>query len=505
MPRSTQTTLVEEALEGLDDNVTDIAALNNEQPDLSQRLAERGLLPMFGFPTQSRYLFTQRPRSSDPWPPVGAIDRDLRIAISEFAPGNEVVIDKFVYRSVGVVGFQPMGTRTPKGLEEPLGRTMRVGLCDVCKNIDEKPQPQCQTCGAIDGYREVDLVFPIGFRAEWAREKRRYESTLDRLSRASVPRVTVDVSRMHQHETGGLIVRGGDTVIYNVNDNHGRGFTFKQGRNGDGFGWLEVEHASDLWLDPNSIEREVALGAALTTDVLIAHAVAPQTPQFSHCLPDKNRAAELVATARRAAWTSLAFALRTAAAAKLDVEPPELETGIRFIRDTGSNLLYPEIFLADAIENGAGYVSFLAKRAEFDDLLNLVEALVDRWDAEHECDTSCYACLRDYANSSYHPLLDWRLAADALDVLRYGAPRIDRWAATREHAVEAAVQAFAPYWTCSDPAATVPVIETHGQRKIEVVHPLVNRDSELIDPNTSPLIADVFNLNRRPGEIYLAV
>ena len=45
---------------------------------------------------------------------------------------------------------------------------------------------------------------------------------------------------MHQHETGGLLVRGGDTVIYNVNDNHGRGFTFKQGRNGDGFGWLEV-------------------------------------------------------------------------------------------------------------------------------------------------------------------------------------------------------------------------------------------------------------------------
>jgi Lhr-like helicase len=497
--------IVDEALNGLDSDVSDLAALKNEQPDLSQRLAEHGLLPMFGFPTQSRYLFTQRPQSSDPWPPVGAIDRDLRIAISEFAPGNEVVIDKFVYRAVGVVGFQPMGTRQPKGLEEPLGRTMRVGLCDVCKNIDEKPHPRCNTCGAIDGYREVDLAFPIGFRAEWAREKRRYESAVDRLSRASVPRVTVDASRMNQHESGGLIVRGGGTTIYNVNDNHGRCFTFKQGRNGEGFGWLETSHASDLWLDPNSAEREVALGAALTTDVLIAHAVAPQTSAFSHCLPDKSRAAELVATARRAAWTSLAFAFRTAAAAKLDVEPPELETGIRFIRDTNSNLLYPEIFLADAIENGAGYVSFLARPTEFDDLLNRVEALVDRWDAEHECDTSCYACLRDYANSSYHPLLDWRLGADALDVLRYGAPRTDRWSATRVHAVEAAVQAFAPYWKCADVDVAVPVIETHGSRVIEVLHPLANRDAELVDPNALTMIADVFNLNRRPGEIYLAV
>jgi len=184
--------LVDTALDGLDEQVTRIAGLRNEQPDLSQRLAERGLLPMFGFPTQSRYLFTELPKASDPWPPVGAIDRDLRIAISEFAPGNEVVIDKFVYRSVGVVGFQPQGTRRPKGLEEPLGRTMRVGLCDVCKNIDEKPRDQCGTCGEASDYREVDLAFPIGFRAEWARERRRYESAVDRLSRASVPRVTVD-------------------------------------------------------------------------------------------------------------------------------------------------------------------------------------------------------------------------------------------------------------------------------------------------------------------------
>src|SRR5207237_9732517 len=100
--RTDANTLVQTALDGIEQKISEIAALKNEQADLSQRLAERGLLPMFGFPTQSRYLFTQRPQSSDPWPPIGAIDRDLRIAISEFAPGNEVVIDKFVYRSVGV-------------------------------------------------------------------------------------------------------------------------------------------------------------------------------------------------------------------------------------------------------------------------------------------------------------------------------------------------------------------------------------------------------------------
>jgi hypothetical protein len=39
---------------------------------------------------------------------------------------------------------------------------------------------------------------------------------------------------------------------------------------------------------------------------------------------------------------------------QLDVEVPEFEAGMRFIRDMKSNLLYLEIFLADALENGAG-------------------------------------------------------------------------------------------------------------------------------------------------------
>src|SRR5207249_2368393 len=90
-------------------------------PDLSQRLAERGLLPMFGFPTQVRHLYTRLPRSSQPWPPEGAIDRDLRMAVSEFAPGNEIVLDKFVYRSIGAVGFRPTAAGPPDVLPDPLG------------------------------------------------------------------------------------------------------------------------------------------------------------------------------------------------------------------------------------------------------------------------------------------------------------------------------------------------------------------------------------------------
>jgi len=74
-------------------------------------------------------------------------------------------------------------------------------------------------------------------------------------------------------------------------------------------------------------------------------------------------------------------------------------------------------------------------------------------------------------------LLAWRLAADVLEILRYGNVRRDRWADTRRAAVEAAVEAFS--WKCKDAAAPPPVLEeTHG-RPVEVIHRLANRDDDI--------------------------
>ncbi|MFQ5472171.1 MAG: hypothetical protein ACE5FA_04705 [Dehalococcoidia bacterium] len=63
---------------------------------LSQRLASWGILPMFGFPTQNRFLFHKRPQR---WPPeYGIIDRQLDIAISQFAPGSQTIKDDRLLR-----------------------------------------------------------------------------------------------------------------------------------------------------------------------------------------------------------------------------------------------------------------------------------------------------------------------------------------------------------------------------------------------------------------------
>ncbi|HZU17016.1 MAG TPA: DEAD/DEAH box helicase [Candidatus Dormibacteraeota bacterium] len=478
--------------------IIDRVAQGGGPPDLSQRLAERGHLPMFGFPSQVRYLFTCEPRSSYPWPPRGAVDRDLRIAVSEFAPGNEVVVDKRVHRVAGCVAYRPLSLGRPQVLD-PLGEVREVGLCDVCRSVDEQPGDRCRNCGATGGdFRRARLASPAGFRTDWT-GGRPYEGSTDRLSRASVPRLTLRTSDLDTHETAGLVVWGGSTQLYTINDNGGRGFVFPH-KSLDREGRIALDGPAPDSGQTNGASHLV-LGGQVTTDVLLARAVQPAGGGWSHCWINVGKASELVSTARRAAWTSLAFAFRAAAALVLDIEVQEIDVGLRLVREAGP--LQPQIFLADAIENGAGYATHLAVPANFERLLAKVDQLLEEWSdrGRHACDTACYSCLKDHTNASYHPLLDWRLAADAMEIARHGAPRLDRWSTTRAQAVRAATETFG--WTCDDPEAPEPLIDA-GTRRIRVVHPLADHDRELREPGREEILCDVFNLDRRPGEIYLA-
>jgi hypothetical protein len=150
-------------------------------------------------------------------------------------------------------------------------------------------------------------------------------------------------------------------------------------------------------------------------------------------------------------------------------------------------------------------VTHIARPDVFGSLLDRAEALIADWDdhTRHGCDSACYRCLKDWSNNPYHPLLDWRLAADTLELLRYGAPRRDRWVATRRAAIRAAIEAFE--WECADLNADEPVLSTHrAGRTVRLVHPLRNHPDAPVGGNDDELLADVYNFDRRPGLIYLA-
>ena len=490
----------------LGDEVARVAGLPDEHPDLSQRLAEHGLLPMFGFPTQVRYLYTRvPPRRVIDWPPEGTLDRDARIAISEFAPANEVVREKLVYTIVGLAAFRPQGNQavpTP-----PLGPIGRVGLCEICKAITPDPDPgltACPSCRNSAGWSIRPLSRPQGFRTMWTADQAEpFETAAVRISRASTPRlVTPPVTGWDDtHTTRGLQVAYGHTQLWTVNDAGGNLFSLAPSNRPDG-GFLVPELAPGMIA---GAPQQFALGAMWTTDALVARPEHAQQGGVSHLIyPARDTMLELWSTARRAAWTSLAFALRARAAVTMDIEPKELEAGVRLHYEQRGALI-PELFLADAIENGAGFVTFLADPGRFATLLQDTRALIAEWEdpAEHTCEGSCPRCLRDYSNGMFHPILDWRLAADTLDTLLTGTRPPDRWADVRAAAVRGVRNELG--WELIDDGPE-PVLRAAPDRLVVLVHPLSDVDGFLrgaMPTAHGPATpVDTFNFNLRPGEVH---
>ena len=121
--------------------------------------------------------------------------------------------------------------------------------------------------------------------------------------------------------------------------------------------------------------------------------------------------------------------MRRAAAVQLDVHERELKVGLRVTQDANNEVL-GQIFISDALENGAGYSTYFGENpANAEGLLRFVVGqdngaffgpLVAPPHAAN-CHTSCPDCLRDFSNLSYHNILDWRLGLDlarlALDPL----------------------------------------------------------------------------------------
>jgi hypothetical protein len=505
-----------ELLPAVDDAVTKPAASD----DLSVHLAEQGLLPMFGFPTRSRYLFHSRPRNAYPWPPRGVVDRDLAVAISAFAPGGQVVKDKAIHTAVGVGAWAPRGGQVVSE-PNPLGPRRLVAICRTCLYLEEDPAstPQCPVCGEInpEKFRIVDVAQPLGFRTDFRPGD--FEGSFEWSARSLAARVSPDPATLSEAHDGNATIRSGGGTIYVVNDNGGRDFRFAEARWQSGASWpglVSVDlvenaaRAADLSLPAvvSGTEQKVALGATYVTDILLVSvAKLPSGVDIEPFIPS-----------RQAAWYSLGFLLREAAVRALDVQSQELRVGLRVARLGGE--VVTELFLADSLENGAGYCTHLGKREQFTRVLTEASAFLGdlaKKSHETECDSSCYDCLRDYYNMAYHPLLDWRLASDMLRLLREGKFDASPWSATEASLARSFAADFGGNVVALDggvssvdlpqpyPLLVVchPLEDTQGEAFIPERLALAVGDAELRGlaggDDRNVLYADSFNLIRRPG------
>jgi len=429
--------------QGLPQTISAVASDESfTQEALSERLANAGLLPMFGFPTHVRSLFTFWPYHGRDWPPeTGTVERDLNQAISTFAPGSQTVKDKAVHTACGVVDFQPAGgiVLVRDGFAPPLrdgsGESATAyGFCEYCQAVTgphslSQPAPggaepqrqQCPVCNRPDCLRLLDTREAKGFFTDLEPED--FEGQFEWSPRSTRPTLSISSSDQaaalaHQN----VLVHSAHEPIISINDNGGQGgFDFQAAR----ISGTPRPGAYAVPIDSVNSNGRVSTYGASWRIALLSRRITDVLLIDLHTWPP-GVFADPTTVEGRAAWYSFAFWLRVAAGAHLDVDPLELQAGFRSIQSVGRPI--GQAFLSDELENGAGYCRALAEPERLDALLaqgqpTTVDSVAAQWmDREtgvgrfaphgQECDTSCNRCLRDFHNLAYHGLLDWRLAID---------------------------------------------------------------------------------------------
>ncbi|MDJ0105625.1 DEAD/DEAH box helicase [Rhodococcus erythropolis] len=500
--------------------------------DLSQRLAEHGLLPMFGFPSKVRNLYLKKPTRTYPWPPKKTIDRDSSMAVSQFAPTSELVRDGSVYPAVGIAAYRKAG---PRVLPEsnPLGLLRHLDLCRSCSYIVDRGAAAvaqtgpCPQCGADAGtFETIPMREPLGYVAG---KKRDFDGNFSWSTRSTSARAVSDLGDLDPVTLGDTVAYSGRGDRYVINDRGGNLFEFKpsSGTSPWDGAYLSVDAAARdmLWAsDLGGTSIRTALGSVQPTDLMF---LGINRSTHDHAglrlnLDTRGRQPSGVpdtSEGRRAAWYSLAFLIRTVAASYLDMQPHELNAGIFSGMEGGEPAVFA--FIADTLENGAGFSTHLGSEAELPNFLAAVGTYVSELsNADHAsiCTSSCYRCLRDYANMSFHALLDWRLAADLFALLS-GNPlasnlpaevrALNKWTEGNNAHVVDGLRAPVAAAICESVGSRIGIIVRHPFEAAEEGGLMSPRLAQAFDEIGSrlegdePVFAvDSFVLDRSPAEVF---
>jgi DEAD/DEAH box helicase domain-containing protein len=148
---------------------------------LAHSLAEQGNLPMYGMPTRVRDLYVgTRESASTRQTDWLTIDRDLDLAVHEFAPGSVIVKDKREHVCVGFTGplpgflfKQPPGVHV-NPMSAAFGEPFWMLECVNCGSwfrYDDRPDDNigdCISCGRpLEPRRSAESREPLGFRTNF--------------------------------------------------------------------------------------------------------------------------------------------------------------------------------------------------------------------------------------------------------------------------------------------------------------------------------------------------
>lgn len=387
---------------------------------LAAHMANEGLLPMYGLPTRVRELVVGQDRRLKE---TISLDRDLDVAIFEFAPGRVLVHDKREHRCIGLtprIGLK--GTDLGTLQEFPWDRRFLLGSCPRCSAwqqlqiVREEETLTCPSCGQSSEASTWDVhscIEPAGFRTDFQPDR-----NLESLAGGQSHALSADAkppkdwkTTQHQTALGEIhlrLVTNQDSTVYRIN----RGPRSDKGDEGFKLVWREgtlrfpskslnalrptpgrdhplLAQAIDMRVSAeqrlNSILAKPAMNPDEPESINPVFLVAPRVtdglylrPTAIHphlainmlggdlTVPGQIQTGQLFAEGAqywqgvRAAAISASQLLIARATRALDVDHRSLESVEPRPFGTGNKLL-PLIQIVDAHINGAGFCSYLGE------------------------------------------------------------------------------------------------------------------------------------------------
>jgi len=342
-------------------------------------LSRKAVVPKYGFPVDVVELDTQRTQQGQEASEV-SLQRDLGIAISEFAPTSKLVANKKEWTSYGL---KKVAER-----EWDRRRYARCATHSVFLQWKEgESSPTHMPCGCrLQAHKYVIPQF--GFVTERDKPKE---------PKARPPKVfsTRPYFVRSLRETERIDLPAGSPIVSVTKASPGVMVVLCEGRRGDGFylcglcgaGFRTNQrppHKTPQGQDCRGTLDNVSLGHEFVTDVL----------QLQFERAPANNVEDTVFFA-----LSLAYAIVEGAAEVLEVPSVDLSATVTH----GSRPVLP-IILYDNVPGGAGLVASLERE---DVLKDCLQAACKRVEGGCGCapNTSCYGCLRHYRNQFAHPHL----------------------------------------------------------------------------------------------------
>jgi len=399
---------------------------NDKETSAFDVFYHEGFIPSYSFPKNVVRFFVEKESERGKNAPRDiqyAPERDIAVALSEYAPGRFVTIDKKIYKSGGIYA-----NPRPKGFEANQAEYYfknkdyynDVYICSECNwfgGQEDSSMKKCPYCGAAIEHKK--MLRPWGFSPVKGDEVR-FEDEDEQYTYAEAPYYSYVPTDTQMESFGRSNIRYAklsDRKVLTVNMGKGKngfnvckkcgGAEVADVNNNGKYAFSQPYHDNrPLCRHEGTVATNIFLGYEFLTDMFMLDISYDSTKLVGNTNAEEK-------SILRAAVTTLHEALKKAVSLVLDIDYSEISGGWRpRIKNDGDSHI--EMFFYDNLTSGAGYSSLIG--SILDKVLKRARLIL----SECECSRTCKNCLDNFWNQKNHQFFDRHLGLQLLNYAEFG-------------------------------------------------------------------------------------